>query len=411
MSEEIDLKYYLSTTLRAWRFVVLVTLLAAGLAYGISSLLPRMYRAGATVVATSARTTIQFDARIDTQAVQISSRGYPDLAMSDELLQKLLLQLQGEGIELDNLKQLRNLLDASALSDPALIHLSVMYKDPQTAAKIADDWADLFITWMNEVYGATTQEQVGFFEERLADAEADWSAALADLSSFQARNRLLIIRQQMDNLAATQSLYLADQRQKNLLLQNVRSLQQQLETEPANVAVVGDQLATLFLQLKAYNAEPNASLQINIDPQAQSFAQSSQELGRVLSTLAQGIEAQVLDTTNNLALLEPEILSLQAEQQNLQNELDRLTEAEQIAQETYLALAHKVDEERITLQDADGGFRLVSRAVPPTNAARPLKLLNTAIAFVFGLLLSLLGTVVYAWWQINPARAGSPASK
>ena len=411
MSEEIDLKYYLSTTLRAWRFVVLVTLLAAGFTYGISSLLPRTYRAGATVVATSARTTIQFDARIDTQAVQISSRGYPDLAMSDELLQKLLLQLQGEGIELDNLKQLRNLLDASALSDPALIHLSVMYKDPQTAAKIADDWADLFITWMNEVYGATTQEQVGFFEERLADAEADWSAALADLSSFQARNRLLIIRQQMDNLAATQSLYLADQRQKNLLLQNVRSLQQQLETEPANVAVVGDQLATLFLQLKAYNAEPNASLQINIDPQAQFFAQSSQELGRVLSTLAQGIEAQVLDTTNNLALLEPEILSLQAEQQNLQNELDRLTEAEQIAQETYLALAHKVDEERITLQDADGGFRLVSRAVPPTNAARPLKLLNTAIAFVFGLLLSLLGTVVYAWWQINPARAGSPASK
>lgn len=133
MPEEIDLRHYLNALLRAWWFILLCTLLAAALTYGISKLLPRQYEAGALVVATSARTTVQFDTRIATQNVQISSRGYPDLALSDELLQRLLAEVRPEAPEVRNLSELAKLLESNALADPALLELSVTYDDPAIA--------------------------------------------------------------------------------------------------------------------------------------------------------------------------------------------------------------------------------------------------------------------------------------
>lgn len=404
MPEEIDLKYYLTALLRAWWFILLCTVVAAGLAYGISKLLPRQYEAGALVVATSARTTVQFDDRIATQNVQISARGYPDLALSDELRQRLWERVRPQAPAIANLSALTALLDATALTDPALLQLSVTYEDPATAALIANAWAELYVAWANEVYSNTTQEQVAFFEERLLAAETAWQEASAALASFQARNRLATLKQQLDDLLATQALYLLEQRQKTLLLQNIQALQTQLNAQPGNTEAVGEQLTVLFLQLKAFSAEPTASLQLNLDPQEQSFNQSRQELDAILQTLAQSITAQLQTTTQAAARLEPQILSLQVEQQTLQTELDQLLQNEQVTNETYLALAHKVEEERLALQDSDSGFRLASRAAVPQNSVRPLVMLNTLIAFVFGLLGSLLLVVVYAWWRSAPAQ-------
>ena len=405
MSEEIDLKHYLIALLRAWWFILLFTLLAASLTYGISRLLPRQYRAGALVVATSARTTVQFDTRIATQNVQISSRGYPDLALSDELLQRLLAEVRPEVPAINNLNELAKLLESNALSDPALLHLSVKYHDPVAAALIANNWAELFISWANEVYSHTTPEQVAFFEERLAAAETAWQEASAALASFQARNRLATITQQLDGVLATQAFYLLEQRQKTLLLQNIQALQTQLETEPAAAAAVGDQLSALFLQIKAFSAEPAASLQLTLDPQAESFNQSRQELAAILQGVAQSIRAQLQTTTHEAALLETEILSLQVEQQTLQTELDQLQQNEQVANETYLALARKVEEERLALQDSDSGFRLASRANVPQRVASPMVLLNSVIAFVFGLLISVLAVIVRTWWRSATVQA------
>lgn len=402
MPEEIDLRHYLTALLRAWWFILLCTLLAAALTYGISKLLPRQYEAGALVVATSARTTVQFDTRIATQNVQISSRSYPDLALSDELLQRLLAEVRPEAPEVRNLSELVKLLESTALADPALLELSVTYDDPAIAALIANKWAELFIGWANEVYSDTTQEQVAFFEGRLLASEAAWQETSAALASFQSRNRLTTLKQELDNLLATQALYLFEERQKTLLLQNVQALQAQLAAQPTGATAVGEQLTTLFLQLKAFSAEPTTALQLNLDPQAQPFNQSRQELIATLEKLAQSMTVQIEAAAQAAALLEPEILSLQVEQQTLQTELDQLLQNEQVSNETYLALARKVEEERIALQDSDSGFRLASRAAVPQRAARPLVLLNTVIAFVFGLLVSVLAVIVYTWWRRAP---------
>ncbi|MCX7856097.1 MAG: hypothetical protein N2556_09060, partial [Anaerolineae bacterium] len=102
---------------------------------------------------------------------------------------------------------------------------------------------------------------------------------------------------------------------------------------------------------------------------------------------------------------------LQQELQELRTERDQLTRARDVARETYMTLARKVEEARIAAEDASTGeVRLASQALPPEKPVSPRKLLNTAVAGVLGLMLAVFGAFMTEWWRGGAgARAAAEA--
>jgi len=105
--------------------------------------------------------------------------------------------------------------------------------------------------------------------------------------------------------------------------------------------------------------------------------------------------------------LEPQILALQQQLQESQAEEDRLTRARDVARETYLTLARKVEEVRIAAEDTSGEVRLASHAAVPRKPVGPRKMLNTAVAGALGLMLGVFGAFAVEWWTGDTGDKGN----
>ena len=111
------------------------------------------------------------------------------------------------------------------------------------------------------------------------------------------------------------------------------------------------------------------------------------------------LEARREDITAQVATLGPQILALQQQLQQTQTEEDRLVRTRDVAQETYVTVARKVEEVRIAAEDSSGDVRLASQAAVPHRPVSPRKMLNAAVAGVLGLTLGVCGVFAVEWWR------------
>jgi uncharacterized protein involved in exopolysaccharide biosynthesis len=72
--------------------------------------------------------------------------------------------------------------------------------------------------------------------------------------------------------------------------------------------------------------------------------------------------------------------------------------------ETYMTLARKVDEARIGAEDDISEVQLASRAAVPERAVGPRKLVNTAVAGVFGMAIMIAIVFLISWWRLEAQR-------
>jgi uncharacterized protein involved in exopolysaccharide biosynthesis len=403
LEEEFDLRPYIEAVTRNWKWVIGAAILAAVIAFTISSLIPPTYEATALVAVTEPRQVVQFDPRIKTTEENQPVKAYPELATSDELLSLLLEEAVPIAPEVTNLASLKGLLSAKAGSDPSLINLSVKYADPQAASEITNKWAEMFVIRANEVFGTQGDEQLGFFEDQLLVASQDLQQAEQDLIDFQARDRSMLLDNELIALQQTQADQLAKRRQIALLLQDAESLHEQLtDASDRKDTPSAEQIALVLLQLRTFGGVPSADittpwqLQLNVD---QLSGMDQQDQIAFLSGLQNTLAAQVKQINEHLAELEPQILAAQQVKQEAVAEGTRLNRNLTVAEETYTALAHKVEEGKITSQSTGSGVRLASRSAVPEAPSGRGTLFILAVAMLLGIFLSVLVIIVVTWWQ------------
>ncbi len=396
--QEIDLRPYVDALLDKWYWIAGAGVLFAALGFLISSLMAPTYEATALVAITEPRQRVQFDPRIQTVSDTQPLKAYPELALSDELLGEVIQELPGEsGLALS---ELRGQLAAEAGTDASILKLTASNGDPVMAAALANQWAESFVAWANQVYGDQGDEQLLFFEAQLLDAADQLTAAERALIEFQARNRSAILENELLALQQTQADYLAKQRQTDLILQDIESLLDQ-DGGAADQAVV-DQLAAQILQVRALGGVPNVvestmpwQVQLNVDGQAPSSARDQQG---IIANLKEVLLAQTEETEERLNNLEPQLLSVQQEKQEANAEENRLLRNATVAEETYTALARTVDEKRITSQDTTSGVKLASRTAVPEEPSGPSRLIAAIAAGFIGLI---LGTILVLGFSIR----------
>lgn len=403
MEEEIDLRVYVEVLLRYWAWIAGLALVAAMTAFGVSSLMAPTYEAEAVVMITEPRYQLQFDPRFETADQWAPAyKAFPTLATSDDILQEVVeayTPSPAAQIEEWKVASLNGMVEATSEGDPSLVLLKVTSGSPEDAAGIANAWAKVLVDRGNVLY-SSSEEDVTFFQKQVAQAEETLNQAESALIEFQARNEASTVNAQLSSLQRQQSDYLADQRSIAYIIQDIKGLRAQLAQQPGDQPTsLADDLTTLFLQVKAFNAQASAPIQLQLNS-AESFSNKtlSEQIG-FLDNLIETLEAKSAEIDDQLATLEPKILVLQEQLQEIRTEEERLIRARDLAQETYMTLARKLDEARIEAQEENGVLQVGSTAAVPEKPVGPRRKMNTAIAGALGLMLGVFGVFVLEWWQ------------
>ena len=401
--QEIDLRKYVEAILSKWYWILGLGLLAGILAYTASLLLlAPSYEATALVSIIEPRQRVQFDPRIVTTEENQPLKAYPEIAVSDELLSTL--HNESPPAASFTVQRLRSMLKAAPGSDPSLLKLAVRNADAEVASDLANAWAELFVSWANNAYGDSSEEQLLFFEQRLEAAAVELKVAEDALVDYQAQNRSAILENELQTLRQTHADLLAKEKEIELLSRDIESLLAPSQADVANDGqAANDHFTALILKLRALGgseSDGNIALPYQLQVNSASFANENgnnpkQQVVNLQTVLA----VQAVQTESALSEIEPQILAVQKERQAAKATESIMQRNVELAIDTHTALARTVEEKRITSQENNAGVRLVSRSLPPTAPVGPRKTLNALAAAAGVIFLSLLIILFINWWR------------
>jgi polysaccharide biosynthesis transport protein len=402
MEDEIDLRAYIEVLLRYWYWIAGLAVLAAAAAFVFTSFQPPQYEAKSVVIITEPRYQMQFDARFETQLAAPAYKAFPTLATSDGILQGVLAAhtpSASSGIDAWTLTTLREMVKATSEGDPSLVVLTVTSQSPVDAAAIANVWAGQLVQRGRQLYGQD-EADVAFFEDRVQESQQALAEAESALVDFQARNQAGIVAAQLESLQQAQMDYLEQQRTVAYVIQDVQGLRAQLSGQTGNQAAsLADNLTALLLQIKAFNAQTSTPVQLQVDGNAGFSGTSPAQQRAFLDGLATTLEAKAVEIGGSLSRLEPQILTAQRDLQAMTVESDALTRSRDLARDTYMTLARKLEEARISSQEANGALHVGSQAAIPERPVGPRRLFNTAVAGLAAGLVGIIGAFVIEYWR------------
>ncbi len=412
LEDEIDLRQYIRTLLRYWRWIVGLGLLAAALAFGISSILPPQYEATALVAITGPRYRMQFDQRMQDVPFDPKqfTKGYAAIATGDELLAALLNEMGSDTSTRSaalSLRDLKGALNAQAVGDGNLVQLTARIGEPQEAAQLANMWAERYVAQLNMLYGQ--KQELSALEAQVTQAKAavertdqelarlrkeygvgfrpsavpDVAEPLGIVYQLQARTRLLADYEARASKIAQ-------------LLEEARAVMER--ADGAAPAIVSGLIADM-LGLGQLNTVGMPQVTINL---------GDLDVQTSLAALTEALEAKQAATREAIAQLQSEVSSLQAEVAERQMQLEQLLREQEVNQNAYLTLANKLQETRV---EANGEVaRIASRAVVPEEPSSPRRMFNTALAGMVAVVLGAFGAFFAEYWRqggpTTPAYSG-----
>lgn len=398
MYEEIDLRPYIQALIEKWLWIVGAGLIAGVLAFLIASLLPVQYEATALVATTDPRFNIRFDPRLETtERTPVSSLVYAELALSDDIVQALYegLTVLPEGVETPF--GLRELLAAESGAEASLLRLTATHTNAQTAANLANQWADIFLGRASQIYGSQGEAPLAFLEAQLSSSALELEQAEQALILFQEENQSRIYTSQLLGYETALTNLVDEQQQARATRQEVLALREQLAGQPSNVVSLAEELTAVLLQLKSYGlSDQNIQFLINDETTLMNMGRPAQIA--FLDDLAETLAAKEENVAAQIARLEPEIRTVQKQLQETEARSNQLTTARNIAQETLTTLARSVAEARIGSQDTTGQIQLASQAGVPVEPESRGRVLTTAVALFLGGIIMIVFILGRVWW-------------
>ncbi len=397
MEEEINLRPYIKIILNKWIWVLGAGFVAGILAFIASSFIPPNYVATAIVTIVQSDNVIEFDPRFRETATMQPLNAFPELAKSDAILNLVLNRANIP--EIKDIQQLAAKLSVEQGADHSLLLLTVTDQDPQMAARIANNWASEFVPWANSIYSDQSEVEVVFFEEQLAMAQENLETAEEALITYEGINPSETISNTLNTYSNAQRAYLQEKQDLITLQQDANELRTQISAIDNQNNYFISELTTLTLQLRTFHSEKIVPLLFTVDNTAGLGNLSPANQIALLDSLIGVIEVRSTKLTGELEKLDSQIQQLQKQLLEANTEYVRLSRKVQVAEETYLALATKVQEKRITAQNTIQNIRLASEATVPNHAVSSQKLVLIAAAIFLGLFGSIFILVIKFWWD------------
>ena len=403
LRKEVDLKPFAVAVQQNWWYVPLggLLMMCIGLLWALNR--TPQFKATALVAVTQARPAPRLD---DVETVNngqeplgVIYNSLPQLAKSDRVVAKLLLETTHFSDNEIPFNALRGALEANPVMSPSLLQLSVVMADRDEATRLANLWATVLIDEANQLYDGYGPEQVVQYEQQLALLDAELMRSQVLIAEFEARNDATTLQNEVDAAVDLHAQYLADKQSLIRFEQDISAFIGQLQLLDANApTTISDQLLFLAFQSRAYDVDNATPIQL-------SFSDSQQELPTVgaqierLDALSIAVDKLIVGYDEQIAELNPVIVELQGRLQIVSNEADFLKRKVNISGEARTALARKVEEARIAVQTINRPLQLASSANVPEIPLGPRKLIIIFTSGIVGAVCALLLILSRAWLQ------------
>lgn len=425
MELEIDFGKYLDILRRRFWLVVLGAVIAGGLALVVSLFLPPIYEAEADIASVKSFSQISLSPEYKTlseaqlaQGLDVAARQKALIAIArgGELASSVISRL-GNVLTSDEREPSKLLQSVTVSADGDLIRIKVQNQDAQNAVKIANTWAQLYADRVNQLYteNPTTVDQI---QRQTDQALQAYQATEVTLSQFIGQNQINVLNAEITSKQNTTADLYATLRSLQRLLQDARSLQDLVSKDSTlSTNDVNSRLALLLVRANAATLSYSAPSTGGAGTQSSNNAPFSQgnpiavpsaqvqpfqiQLGSSTdapqSNLRQQLDLLITTLEGRERLLESQIAdpSLQQQVMSLQKDLEQqnakkqeLTSARDLAWSTYKTLASKMQEVQLAQQSSGTIVRVAGSATAPGQPVAPKKTMNTLIAALVGLVIS-----------------------
>ncbi|GAB4233722.1 MAG: Wzz/FepE/Etk N-terminal domain-containing protein [Acidobacteriota bacterium] len=445
-------------------YIVGFTLLCAAAAFTVSLLLPKKYEAQAILLVQ--RPVFSSELRPRTLPVET----YQAIVDSPWVKEQVRQRAVAEGL-ISSEDVLTDALEASVPERPRgqeelvnpIIELTVTWKDPRIAQRLADLWADVAIQasaglalqgsqgtieFVQKEY-PTTRERLLQLEaelkttqdrhdKRIRELEKRWDERI---TAFKVEWNLDVLRQQAqglekrltENTMRLSDLQLEIKNTRETLTQLKEEIQQHPQFLVISKAITDDalwerigrdfsgQTAQELEKLKLRSEQLNpvyeqllqrlTDTQVRFDTLIPQEQYLKEEIARLEKELRQLNE---LILTKSLELRELERardLELTLAKRERQFEVDQLQREVEKARATFSTLAEKWEAARLTQAEEDQDLKIGAYATEPQEPVSPRPLLNTAIALAVGLMLSVMGAFVGEFLNSESSIGSVPSTK
>jgi uncharacterized protein involved in exopolysaccharide biosynthesis len=452
--EEIDLRPYIQALIEKWYWIVGVAVVAAVIAFGVTSLVPPSFETETAVAIVRSRTDITFDPRIVTEdeafARDQNARRAALVALvtSTDVIEAVLAEVGDQlSPEQQRVTALRNMVNAS--SDGDLIRIQVRHGQPELAAALANSWGRHYERHVNQLFGGGRGEGLAMIAVQVQEARTRYEAAQTDLETFTRTNRLVALTSEVESLEQVLADYYglraslqanpaqlsrsvlghhyADLQRIESWLLAAQALRQQVAADGNSAgAAAGNRVSYLSLHSQIYSSMP-LSMTVPVEIQvvlAEETAVTPNDIDNLLGVLAQRRQetlAEIERVSGDLlpgsgpvvvgegeeerplqeviTILTEQIAALQAELVADRSRQQELQESRELAWETYQTLIRKQAETEIAAQTVGSEVRVASRAAVPERPAASGRMVTIVMAATLGLLTSMLVLFTRVWWH------------
>lgn len=297
---------------------------------------------------------------------------------------------------------LRKNLDVKPSRESSVIEINFNSENPQFAALIANTFADAYIETNLELRVEPAKQTNDWFEKQLKGLRSNLEQAQKTLSKYQQDKGIVAVDERLDvenaRLAELSSLVVGAQGMK---VESV-SRQRQLAESGGRDGVADIANNPLIQNLKAELARSEAKLselssrlgrnhpqykeaQAEVDGIRQKLESEIKVASSGIANTAQMQQKRESELRSALAMQKSRVLELKKQR----DEMSLLTREVENAQRAYDAALQRASQTRLESQANQTNVVLLTRAVEPTDPAKPKVLLNIVLSVFVGTMLGI----------------------
>ncbi|WP_347489298.1 Wzz/FepE/Etk N-terminal domain-containing protein [Desulfoscipio sp. XC116] len=390
-SDVIDLRQIFEV-LKKWRRIIIIITILAVFMSGIMSYLviDPVYEAKSMLLVTMPAANQQSAALQngdDLESVINTMSRLPFMTMntyvsqltSDTIYQRVVdqLKLDEQGY---TAKNLAGMVKAEVAKDSNIIELKVQHTDPRLAADVANVLGEAYLAYLSERNQKQMTRSTDFLQEQKKETDEKLNKLLEDYRIFNSDVQSVDYLQKQfasvtDDLNKYQTSVDTAYTEVRQLEAGVASLKAKLAGTPETVT------ATKAGQdgMEAFASEEMNPVYISL---SEKLNEKEAELAEKTAGLA-AMNSTIDRLRSNLASLQTALSSKQIKRQQMDNEIARL-------EETQNMLAQKITQTQIarSIDMGETSINVASPALVPAKPVKPNKQLNMAVALVLGLMVA-----------------------
>ncbi|UXH79487.1 chain length determinant protein EpsF [Roseateles amylovorans] len=406
----------LISILRArWSLVVLVVVLTTLTALGVSLMLPKKYVATASVVIDAKPDPISAliypglssPAFMNTQVDVIASdrvalRVVRDLRLTEvpEFREQWQKQTGGEGtIEQWLVDFLQGSMDVKPSKESNVLTVAYRSQSPQFAASMANAFVRAYVATTLDLRVEPARQYAGYFDQQAKAALEKLEAAKGKLSAFERVHGIVASDERLD----VENNRLVELSSQLVALQGLSSESTSRQGQAARGAdQLPDVLANpVVMQIKADLSRAESKLQElstrygDNHPQVIEAKASVADQRTKLATEMRRVTGSVTVTNNINRQRESDVraqLEIQREKvaklKAARDDASSLMREAESAQRAYESITARLTQTNLESQSTQSNVNVLTEATAPLRPASPKIALNTALAFVVGLILA-----------------------